>query len=384
MNIVQKIFAVNFLNGLVFWYGIEKLFMRSIGISTFGISIIATELLIITLLIDIPSGIMADSWSRKYTLVLGLLSLAIATVIYGTSSSLFTYIVGTVPYGLFLTFLSGAFAALTYDALLEQKREAEYAKVQGFSYGLFCVGMFVASVFSGVLATHFSLRQPYFISIVPISIAIGLLFSIKEPPLHKSTSKISVLSHFSESVSIIRLQPALLYIVMIGICISAINNLQTEYGSLYYIGLGLNATLIGIAYGLQSLARAGGQMLGHKIGRAAFRYLPLLALGLGFSSLLPSKFTSLVFFLTVFLVGAIQNQTDVAVQNATPSHARATVGSVVNFLANIVLIPIGLIFGWIARIGSIFHSFQLVFAISLIGYALWLVYSNKFQKGEVA
>lgn len=32
MTRIHKLYISNFLTGLVFWYGIEKLFMRSIGI----------------------------------------------------------------------------------------------------------------------------------------------------------------------------------------------------------------------------------------------------------------------------------------------------------------------------------------------------------------
>lgn len=36
---IFKLYISNFLTGLVFWYAIEKLFMLSIGINPFGVSI---------------------------------------------------------------------------------------------------------------------------------------------------------------------------------------------------------------------------------------------------------------------------------------------------------------------------------------------------------
>ena len=74
---ISKLMLINFLTGLVFWYAIEKLFMQSIGITPFQIGINAVVLIVITVLFDVPSGILADKWNRKYTLILGLLSLAI-------------------------------------------------------------------------------------------------------------------------------------------------------------------------------------------------------------------------------------------------------------------------------------------------------------------
>jgi len=67
---IQKLYLSNFLAGLVFWYGIEKLFMRSIGINAVGIAAATAALTIFLAMFDIPAGILADKRSRKGVLVL--------------------------------------------------------------------------------------------------------------------------------------------------------------------------------------------------------------------------------------------------------------------------------------------------------------------------
>ncbi len=62
---IPKIYLSNFLTGLVFWYGIEKLFMRSIGIDAVGVGIATAVFIGFNLIFDIPAGILADKWSRK-------------------------------------------------------------------------------------------------------------------------------------------------------------------------------------------------------------------------------------------------------------------------------------------------------------------------------
>ncbi|MEJ0073488.1 MAG: hypothetical protein WDN27_05420 [Candidatus Saccharibacteria bacterium] len=66
---------MNILAGLVFWYSVEKLFMYRIGITAFGVSVNAVVLVIVTTLFDVPFGVLADRWNRKYTLALGMLAL---------------------------------------------------------------------------------------------------------------------------------------------------------------------------------------------------------------------------------------------------------------------------------------------------------------------
>ncbi len=57
--------------------------MQSIGISPFGIAINAVVFLLITVIFDVPSGVLADKWNRKYTLVLAILSLGLSSFILG-------------------------------------------------------------------------------------------------------------------------------------------------------------------------------------------------------------------------------------------------------------------------------------------------------------
>ncbi len=67
---ILKLYFANFFIGLIFWYGIEKLFMQSSGIDATGIGLVVAAVLGFNFLFDIPSGIIADRWSRKGTLIL--------------------------------------------------------------------------------------------------------------------------------------------------------------------------------------------------------------------------------------------------------------------------------------------------------------------------
>jgi len=60
---ILKLYLANFFIGLIFWYGIEKLFMQTIGIDATQIGIVIAAVLGFNLLFDIPSGIIADRWS---------------------------------------------------------------------------------------------------------------------------------------------------------------------------------------------------------------------------------------------------------------------------------------------------------------------------------
>jgi MFS family permease len=170
---IHKLYISNFLTGLVFWYGIEKLFMRSIGIDAVGVGIATAVFLVFNLICDIPAGILADRWSRKGVLIISALSLAACSLILGSSHGLLLYAIGELFYGMYIVSTSGTYNAMTYDILHEENRADQYSKIAGRAYALFLAGAGVANIASGFIANHFSYRTTYFITIISCLLNAG-------------------------------------------------------------------------------------------------------------------------------------------------------------------------------------------------------------------
>src|SRR5580698_9034378 len=126
MTRIRRLCISNFLTGLVFWYGIEKLFMRSIGIDAVGVGITTAVFLVFNLIFDIPAGILADRWSRKGVLIISALSLAVCSFLLGSSHGLLLYAVGELFYGMYIVSTSGTYTAIIYDILHEENRSDQY------------------------------------------------------------------------------------------------------------------------------------------------------------------------------------------------------------------------------------------------------------------
>src|SRR3989338_7972899 len=115
-NIV-KLYVSSFLGGLVFWYAIEKLFMASIGIDPLGVTIVGAIYVAILLIFDVPSGLLADRWSRKYCLILSAFLLALSSLVLGLSKGLPLYAICAILYGFNFVLYQGTIQAITYDTL---------------------------------------------------------------------------------------------------------------------------------------------------------------------------------------------------------------------------------------------------------------------------
>ena len=60
-----------FLQGLVFWYAVEKLFLRNeLNLSYAQLGWVGAAATFSVVILEFPSGILADRWSRKGTLIL--------------------------------------------------------------------------------------------------------------------------------------------------------------------------------------------------------------------------------------------------------------------------------------------------------------------------
>jgi len=127
---VRKLYVLNLLAGITFWSSIEKLFMLRIGVSPFGIAVNTIAFLVTLVAFDIPAGVLADHWKRKYTLQLGFLALLLSSVIGGFSQNLDEYVPMTIALGGFIVLTQGTFQALMYDSLEDTGHQASYDKHQ--------------------------------------------------------------------------------------------------------------------------------------------------------------------------------------------------------------------------------------------------------------
>src|SRR5438552_2731491 len=90
-----------FFQSFVLWYTIEKLFMRSIGFDNTAIGFMVAVYSAVMLMVDTPSGILADRWSRKGVLMLASISLGLSALAGGLSHGISLYLVCAVLWGIF-------------------------------------------------------------------------------------------------------------------------------------------------------------------------------------------------------------------------------------------------------------------------------------------
>jgi MFS family permease len=93
------------------------------GFSFFEISLITSALGIGMFLFEIPTGAFADSYSRKYSLIIGFVIICIFSALIPSTNNLYLLILFWGFMGIGLTFVSGAEEAWVIDNLNHFNRE---------------------------------------------------------------------------------------------------------------------------------------------------------------------------------------------------------------------------------------------------------------------
>jgi hypothetical protein len=82
-------------------------------------------------LLEVPSGVLADRWSRSRIMVLACVALLVSSTIGGLSQSVATYVVAAVAavaavaLGGYFALSSGTVGSIVYDTVLEETGSSE-------------------------------------------------------------------------------------------------------------------------------------------------------------------------------------------------------------------------------------------------------------------
>ena len=165
---VQRVYLVLMLFSTLaasFIWGINTLFLLDAGLSStaaFTANALFTAGMV---LFEVPTGVVADTWGRRVSYLLGSVTLAVSTVLYWLAwqahAPFWAWAATSVLLGLGFTFFSGATEAWLVDAL-------KFTGFKGNLESVFARGQIVAgaamlsgSVLGGLVAQWTNLGVPY-------------------------------------------------------------------------------------------------------------------------------------------------------------------------------------------------------------------------------
>lgn len=181
---IWKSYIYGFLKKFTFFSGVLIPMYTLWGHISFAqIMILQAIYLFAMFLLEIPTGVVADKFGRKISLVLGSLVIGIAVLIYGSYASFGIFILGEILFATGSALISGADSALMYDSLKINKETKKSKKVFAREEIFGLLGIMIAAPIGSFIAKSLGMNWPMLLTAVPMFVGVIIALTFKEPPV---------------------------------------------------------------------------------------------------------------------------------------------------------------------------------------------------------
>jgi MFS family permease len=312
------------------------------------------------LILEIPSGYLADIFGRKKALILGAFFMPVGISVYVFTHTFYSFLLAEFIIAFGNSMRSGCDSAIIYDTLIQLKEEDAYKKFEGRSFYYARMGTAVSSISGGLLAL-LSLRLPFYANMATSALMLPLAFSLIEPYRKKlETAKpmkdILKISRFS------LVHPRLRLLILFGALIASTGTTGVWAYFLYYESVGIDIAYFGIIFALFQLSSAFGARQAHilekKLGQKRSLYLPLLiAPSFILLGILKTALLIPLIFLNAFLWGSAYPLLLDQMNRLIKSEVRATALSVANMMGSLSFVIVSPLFGKLVDSYSLSSAF---------------------------
>jgi MFS family permease len=376
---LRPLYLAAFFQGLVLWYPVEKLFMRSIGFSDALIGLMIAVYSAVMILTEIPTGILADRWSRKGVLMLSSVMLALSALAGGFSHGIALFTVSASLWGMFFAMYSGANDAIVYDTLEEDGHHPDlFEKAYGRVRTIDSVALVIGSLVGGLVAAIYGPRVTFFLTIPSALASILVLAKFREPTLHKQKAAMLLTTHIRATLRAVLSHRELIPIVGVLILSAALEYMLFEFAQVWLLALHTPTSWYGPANAILLAGIAVGGVIAAYMRQNQLLFWPLLvamvagAIGLISLHNIVGAVTSQFLVLTASIaIGIYYLRT---LHDNLSSEIRTGASSTVGTIGRLVLIPLALVFGVISSRSSIFRAGWLlvVAVVAITGLVLYL------------
>lgn len=383
-NIV-RLYLIKIAKWFMLFMPIVVPFYESNGLSMKDIMVLQAVYSVAIVILEVPSGYLADVIGRRKTLIIGAIFGTLGFTTYSLSYGFYGFLVAEIILGVGQSCISGADSAMLYDSLLERGEEKKYTRFEGRITSLGNIAEAVAGIAGGLLA-GITLRAPYiaqaFVAFIALPAAITLVEPTRKVPLIKAGI-----------MEIIRIARFALFEdrpLRRNILFSAITGTATltmawfaqpffEYTRIDIAWFGLLWTSLNLTVAITSYT---AHKLESKLGQKWSVLIIALLIPLGYLALgrfhLPSGL--IILFLFYLVRGYATPVLKDYINRTTASHIRATVLSVRNFIIRLLFSLTGPMLGWVKDLYSLPQALTLagiIFLVLTVITAILFIISGK-------
>jgi len=375
---IPKLYLIYVLAWFGFIAPIIILFYQANGLTLRDAFLLQSLFSIAVLALEIPSGYISDRWGRKQTTITGSLFLFLGFLTYGFSTSFAGFFLAEMLLAVGVSFHSGTLEALTYDTLLELKREGSYKHLYGRQISFRFLAEALGSLCAGFLMV-ISFRVPFWTGAFLAGISFLVALTLIEPKRHKLQEERHLQAIWKISKQTLKENIPLRSIIILSSLIGVLTLSLFWFTQPYQIEMGLPVVFFGFVHAGIVIMGAIATRCTHAISqRISDRlFLTLIAVSVLVSYALLSGITAL-WAIAFFAVGRIAWGfltpliSDI-VNRMTASDTRATVLSVRMFFSRVLFAIFAPFWGYLADVYSLQTAILTAGCIGAVAIAVTLV-----------
>jgi len=370
-NIINN-YVFIFLSNLNLTHGLWMIYLANKGMSLVQLGILEGVFHITSFLMEVPTGLVADIYSRKTSRIFGRILALVSIMILLLADSFSLFALSFVFTALSYNLESGAGEALIYDSLKILEREDQYMKISGKIEVSYQLGSVIALLLGGYLAT-INYKYAFILTMVFISLTIVQSFKFEEPYVEKDNkadrSVRSILyEQISQSLKVVKDNKKVGFIIIFTQVILAFGTSLFFYLQNFLKSNGHNEFFIGTIFAIAAIADAIACSQTFKLEKIIKEKGILMIMP--FITVICMWLIALTDYSYVFYIimmgaeGIIFVATSDYINKLIPSKNRATILSFASMVFSFFMI---FIFPLIGKIGDVF-SLQIAFLfLSILG-----------------
>jgi MFS family permease len=362
---------------MMLWVPIEKLFMNEIGFTASSIGLMAGVYAIVVPLLEIPSGLLADRWSRKGVLIVATVALIGAVGVGAAADTVGVYMVSALCLGVFIAMHSGTVDSIIYDTLIEEGSDtAVFDRLLGRLGMLSSVTLVGSSLLGGWLASVWSPRLAYVATLPFVVGSLVCLAFVREPHVHRQPdtgepTRTSLRAQARDTFSTILAHRHVRGLAIVMALSGLLVQMVIEFGPLWLVELRSSPASYGpFSAAVFAALGAGGFLVGridlhrrsHRLGGSALIMMSCVVM----ATVRDATVVTVAMTLMAVVLVVAQIQLTSKLHAASDSSVRAGVLSSVSTLGFVMFLPLSITFGMISQAADVYRGALLIVVVAAV------------------
>jgi MFS family permease len=381
---IPLIYIISALMWGRFFIPVLALFYIASKVTLAQFSIIMGVFSLSIVLLDVPTGVIADLLGKKNTLLLSRFCYIIEIILVAFFNGFWIFLIAKIISGLGVSLSSGTGSAMLFDTLKKQKRVDQHKRISGSISMVSNISMAVVFIIGAYL---FSInpKLPAIVSLPFIVLGFVLTFFLEEPyRIHKIFNFKNYFKHLKEGFVYFKKSPYIKYICCLSLFVSAAISISLSMSSVYFAKILIPVSFIGVLAFVSSMITAFSskkahvleKFFGEKKSLILIQILAVIALFL--IALLVPYYGYLLYLIIPFISGFSGVILGDYLNHHIQSSHRSTVLSINGMFSNFGIFVLFPLVGALEQGHGFASSFFIFGLITLIGLLIFNLFFRRF------